>query len=68
MSIERTTQLILALQAGSNTQQQLQDATGYTREGLGLVIRRLYAAGHIQPVGWGKKKAGAAPVLWGWKP
>ena len=68
MSTDRTVQVILALQAGSQTQQQLQDLTGYSREGVSLVVHRLRAAGHIEPKGWGQGgERGAPPVLWGWR-
>ena len=68
MSTDRTVQVILALQAGSQTQRQLQDLTGYTRDGLVRVIQRLRAAGHIEPKGWGHGgERGSPPVLWGWK-
>ena len=68
MSTERTVQVILALQAGSNTQQQLRKLTGYTRQGLSLVVNSLHAAGHIEPKGWGQGgERGSPPVLWGWK-
>jgi len=68
MSTERTVQVVLALQAGSQTQQQLQDLTGYSREGVSRLVIGLHAAGHIEPKGWGQGgERGSPPVLWGWK-
>ena len=62
-------QVVLALQAGPNTQQQLQDLSGYSREGVSTVVHRLHAAGHIEPKGWGRGgvRGGNTPMLWGWK-
>jgi len=68
MTLERTVQVVLALQAGPNTQQRLQKLTGCTRHTVSRLVIGLHAAGHIEPKGWGQGgERGAPPVLWGWK-
>jgi len=69
MSRMRTVRLVVALQEKNCTNAELQEASGYSRDSVGLLLNSLRDEGFADTMGWGDRDGnrGAAPVLWGWR-